>query len=136
MHFGKLWPAILWALFILILTGTPGELIPTVTTFWDWLKPDKVVHLFTFGVLSFLILFGVLEQYLESQHRYKYVLSAVGISLAYGLLTEVLQTYVFIGRYGSVYDFLADALGAVLGWLAFRMVFEKKIKNYAKPDSD
>ncbi|MEJ2595384.1 MAG: VanZ family protein [bacterium] len=136
MHFGKLWPAVLWAVFILIITGTPGELIPTVTTFWDWLKPDKLVHLFTFGVLSFLILFGVMEQYLESRHRYKYVLSAVGISLAYGLLTEVLQTYVFIGRYGSVYDFLADALGAVLGWLAFRMVYEKKIKNYAKPDSD
>ena len=136
MYFRKLWPAGLWALFILILTGTPGEYIPSVGTFWEWLKPDKVVHVFTFGVMSFLILHGLLKQYLKSRRRYIYVTLAITISLAYGLLTEVLQTYVFIGRHGNVYDFIADALGALLGWIAFTVAYGKKIKNYAKSNTN
>jgi VanZ family protein len=136
MQLRRLWPAILWAVFILILTGTPGNYIPSVSSFWEWLKPDKLVHLFAFGILTFLILYGVMEQYLSSRRRYVYVVSAVGISLAYGLLTELMQVYVFTGRYGSFYDFLADSLGATLGWIAFRLYFGKKIKRETNPNTD
>jgi VanZ family protein len=132
----KLWPAFVWALFILILTGTPGEYIPKVSTFWEWLKPDKIVHVGTFAVLSFLILHGLLPQYLSSQKRYLFVVLAVGCSLAYGLLTEVLQVHVFIGRHGNVYDFLADSLGAFVGWLGFTVVYRKKIRNYTNTSQD
>ena len=132
----KLWPAIVWALFILILTGTPGKYIPSVTSFWDWLKPDKFVHVVTFALLSFLILNGLLQQYLESNRRYLIVLVAVGITLAYGLLTEVLQAYVFIGRDGNAYDFIADSIGALIGWLGFAIIYGKKIKTYSNTNQD
>ncbi len=136
MKLRKLWPAIAWALFILILTGTPGNYFPTVTTFWDWLKPDKIVHVGVFATLSFLILFGLREQYFKSNRRYLFVIGAVGLSLAYGLLTEVLQAHVFVRRSGNAFDFYADAIGAFMGWLAFLIVCWKKIKLNTQPKKD
>ena len=124
----KLWPALLWSFVILLLTGLPGSTFPKIPTFWDWLEPDKAVHLFIFGVLAFLILFGYREQYFSNKKRYKFGVAAVIITALYGLITEVLQYYVFIGRSGNRFDFFADALGAVLGWLAFSYLYRKKIK--------
>lgn len=124
----KLWPAIAWALFILIVTGFPGTYMPQVKSFWDWLEPDKVVHVGVFAVLSFLILYGLREQYYASNRRYLFVIGAVGLSLAYGLLTEVLQATVFVGRDGNTYDFYADGIGAFAGWLAFYVLCRKKMK--------
>jgi VanZ family protein len=136
MFLKRLWPALLWALFILVVTGTPGEYFPHVVTFWDWLEPDKIVHIFVFGVLSFLILQGLLPQYLESRHRYKIVAATLGFVLAYGLLTEVLQAYVFIGRDGNAFDFYADSIGAFAGWMGFWTLNRKKIKIYSDTNQD
>jgi len=129
----KLWPALLWSLIILLLTGMPGSYFPKVTTFWDWLEPDKAVHLFIFGVLAFLILFGYREQYFNSKNRYIFGVVTVITTAVYGLVTEVLQYYVFVGRSGNRFDFFADAVGAVLGWLLFNYLYRKKIKQKAKP---
>ncbi len=127
MLFQQQWRAIVWALFILVITGIPGSYIPGITTFWDWLQPDKIVHVFIFAVLSFAILYGVRSQYYQSKHRYYYAVIAVGSTATYGLLTEVLQHYIFIGRHGNVYDVLADCVGALTGWLLFIWVNRKKI---------
>lgn len=129
MKIRKLWPAIVWALFILVLMGTPGNYFPSVNSFWDWISPDKIVHVFVFGTLSFLILRGLLPQYIASSRRYVFVIWAVGLALAYGLLTEVLQAHVFVGRNGNAFDFYADGIGAFVGWLGFMIVYGKKIKT-------
>jgi len=121
------WPALAWSLIILLLTGLPGDVFPEIKSFWEWLSPDKVVHLFIFGALSFLILFGHRDKY-ESGNRKKLVLTAVVITILYGILTELLQRYVFIGRSGNVFDALADAIGALLGWWLFIPIF-KKLKS-------
>jgi VanZ family protein len=126
----KQWPALLWSAFILLLTGLPGHYFPKVTTFWDWLEPDKVVHLFIFGVLAFLILYGYRQQYFTSRKRYKFGVAAVIVTAIYGLVTEVLQYYVFVGRSGNRFDFFADTLGAVSGWIVFSYLYRKKIKYY------
>ena len=132
----KLWPAFVWALFILIVTGLPGSYVPSISSFWDWLEPDKVVHVGVFAVLSFLILFSLREQYFASKRRYLFIIAAVGISLAYGLLTEIVQAHVFIGRDGNAYDFYADGLGAFTGWMAFYVVNRKKIKLNTRSKKD
>jgi VanZ family protein len=121
------WPALAWSLIILLLTGLPGNVFPEIKSFWDWLSPDKVVHLFIFGLLSFLILFGYRHKY-SGGSRQKLGWAALGITIVYGALTEILQYYVFIGRSGNVYDAVADMVGAFAGWLAFIPVF-KKIKS-------
>ena len=127
MVFRGYWPALAWSLIILLLTGLPGNVFPEIKTFWDWLSPDKVVHLIMFGTLSFLILFGYRHKYSGNNKR-KLVWAAVLIAAAYGFLTEVLQYYVFTGRSGNVYDAFADVTGAVLGWWLFIPVF-KKLKS-------
>ncbi len=125
----KLWPAFSWSAIILLLTGLPGNYFPKVVTFWSWLEPDKAVHLFIFGVLTFLILYGYRIQYFKSRKRYLYGLIAVVVTAIYGLITEVLQYYVFIGRSGNRFDFFADAIGALLGWLLFNYLYRKKISR-------
>jgi len=124
----RLWPALLWAAIVLLLTGLPGNVFPEIKSFWDWLGPDKVVHLFIFGVQSFLILWGFRDGFFAGRDRKLLTWAAVVSSSFYGLLTEVLQRYVFVGRSGNVYDFLADTIGALLGWLLFLWIFRKKMK--------
>lgn len=123
----KLWPALVWAAVILILTGLPGDTFPEIIGFWDWLGPDKLVHVFMFSILSFLIFYSLRKQYRKSKHRYMYVLIILGVTLAYGLLTEVLQANVFIGRDGNIFDFIANSIGAFTGWLVYVIMDRKKI---------
>lgn len=127
--FKKFLPAAIWSLIILILTGIPGSDLPRIKNFWGWIEPDKVVHLFIFGVLMFLILLGFREKYFYSKKRYWFGIVSVLITSLFGMATEILQLYVFVGRSGSRFDFYADAIGALLGWIGFYIVFRKKIRN-------
>jgi len=126
----KLWPAIIWALVVLILTGFPGSYIPRVSGFWEWLSPDKIVHVLIFATLGFLIFYGLREQYLKSKRRYLYILAVLFITFMYGMITEVLQRHVFIGRDGNVFDFLADVAGGLIGFLAFILYNNKKKQQH------
>lgn len=126
MFIRRFWPSLLWALIILILTGTPGKYIPEFVGFWDWIGPDKFVHLFIFGTLSFLIFYNLRDQYLTAGKHSIIVILVLGITIAYAFLTEILQATVFIGRDGNVYDFMANTVGAVAGWLVFCIRFRKK----------
>ena len=125
MIFRRQWPAITWALFILILTGFPADQLPEIPTFLEWLSPDKVAHLILFGILSYLILYNSRQQYLKSHFRFYIVAFAVLLSTLYGLVTELLQYYVFVGRNGNIYDFYANALGALLGGVAYFLQHSK-----------
>ena len=84
-------------------------------TFLDWLKPDKIVHLVLFGVLSFLLIKGLTGNEVSSfPTNYPKTFSVV-ISAIYGVFVELLQEYFFEDRHGDVYDSIADALGAFAG---------------------
>lgn len=111
--------AIVWALFILVIIGIPGNQIPEVPTFIEWLSPDKILHVVIFGILSYLILFGDSKQYLKSHHRSYYIVIAVLISSVYGFITELLQFYVFVGRNANIFDVYANTLGSISGGVAY-----------------
>lgn len=121
----KYWPGSLWALLILLLTGLPGNYFPQVVSFWDWLSPDKLVHFFIFGVFTFLWLWGYRAQYLQKHKRFALVRNILITGFFYSGLTELLQAYVFTGRHGNVFDFLANIIGCVIGIVVFRVVFRK-----------
>lgn len=128
MLFRRIWPSVLWAVAILILTGVPGNYFPTVVSFWDWLAPDKIVHIFIFGIQAFLLFHAFRVQFLPPKQRSVYVLVIVVLTTLFSLLTEVLQTYVFIGRHGNVYDFIADTVGVLFGFMAYYLLTFKKKK--------
>lgn len=122
------WPPILWALMILLLTGLPGSYFPQIVSFWDWLSPDKVVHLLLFGILSFLMLWSNRQQYFESKKRS--LISFVLISgTIYGGLTEILQAFVFVGRHGNIFDFFANMTGTFSGFALFVLIIQKNNQN-------
>lgn len=120
-------PGLFWAIVILLLTGLPGSVFPRVVTFWDWLTPDKIVHVIIFGIFTFLMIWGYRAQYLMNQHRLKYLLTTIVIGVLFGALTEYLQKVLFVGRCGNIFDFCADVVGCVLGLIVFWAFYRKKI---------
>ena len=127
-----IYPGVLCGIIIMVLCGLPGSYFPTVRTFWEWLGPDKIVHSAMFAILSFFVIFGYRREYCERSKSYRFNLQLItlAISITYGAITEILQAYLFKGRFGSVYDFFADVIGCVLGIFIFKIIFQKKmIKN-------
>ena len=125
------YPGLIIAIFIMVIMGLPGNYFPKVVSFWDWLGPDKVIHLIVFGMLSYSMLWGYRKKILSHDVRYikKSFLLTLLLSVSYGALTELMQKYVFINRFGSIYDFIADAMGCVLGAIVFFLYFKKKVKK-------
>jgi VanZ family protein len=113
-------PEILWIGLILVLTFIPGSLIPQIPTYLDLFQPDKLVHIFLFAVLVFLILLGRRDKVNTPQtHRFS-VLIALNIGVFLGGITELLQgTTLITGRQCSVYDFIANVAGCFVGWGVF-----------------
>lgn len=125
------YPGLIISIFIMVIMGLPGNYFPKVVSFWDWLGPDKVIHLIVFGMLSYSMLWGYRKKILSHDVRYikKSFLLTLLLSVSYGALTELMQKYVFINRFGSIYDFIADAIGCVLGAIVFFLYFKKKVKK-------
>lgn len=71
---------------------------------------DKYLH-----ALAYVALGGALGFALGSRRTWLAVLLAVGVATVYGGAIEIVQA--FVGRDASLYDWAADALGAVLGAL-------------------
>ena len=115
------YPGLIISIFIMVIMGLPGNYFPKVVSFWDWLGPDKVIHLIVFGMLSYSMLWGYRKKILSHDVRYikKSFLLTLLLSVSYGAITELMQKYVFINRFGSIYDFIADAIGCVLGAIVF-----------------
>jgi len=118
----------------MLLMGLPGKCFPTVVNFWEWIGPDKIVHLLLFGLLSFLSLWGYRKQLLSQKNSSLIIslLYVLFLTMSYGALTELMQKYIFINRYGSYLDFLADSIGCVLGVIAFCFYLKKKNKKIGK----
>jgi VanZ family protein len=128
-------PGLLWAVVILVLTGLPGTYFPQINSFWDWLAPDKMIHLFMFGSFTYLIIWGLRNKYQDKAKRKRLILFTVVLGTLYGGVTEILQRELFVGRDGNIFDFLANTLGGGFGILLFHMQYRKKtsqIKNSLK----
>jgi VanZ family protein len=128
MFFKYNWPGILCLAVIFILTGLPGNYFPAIQNFWDWLGPDKIVHLIMFGTFEYLVLYGFRKQSRFPGLQSGYIFYAMVIGIVFGAFTEVMQRFVFIGRSANVYDFLANTLGCFVG-LGVYYVVNRKLKK-------
>lgn len=97
--------------------------LPKIPLFLQLFHPDKLVHLFIFGVFVFLQLRGFILQPVFPSIRKNAVMVSmlIGLSLAAG--TELLQNYVIPLRIGSIYDFIANVAGCLAGWWVARHCF-------------
>ena len=109
------WPAVLWALFILILTVLPLPQVPKVISDWD-LSLDKMVHFVLFAVLCALALKG---NYKRSKGFGGHQLLILSLIIVFGALTETIQ-YFLPNRTFSIADLTADGIGAIFGAIIFQ----------------
>ena len=79
---------------------------------------DKVFHVLMYGV------FSVLGFRVTTESK-QYLYLCIGI-VAYGGLMEIAQSFM-PGRMMSAYDFLANAVGVIIGALVAKRVFRAKI---------
>lgn len=108
-------PGLVWTLFIAVLTLVPGNYVPRITSFLDWLSPDKLVHFALFGTYAYLLAKGFRKQTTSAFLKQNPVIFSIIIGIVFAIFTEVMQKFVIPGRNGNVYDFLADVLGIFLG---------------------
>lgn len=120
---------ILWALLILILCSIPGKDIPSI----GWLQilsPDKWVHAAVFFVQYLLLMLAFSKEFIDKFWLFAAHWWAVILSLFYAVLTEVYQHLFLPDRFGDVYDFIANAVGVVVGvWFYYR--YGERVLRYA-----
>jgi VanZ family protein len=102
--------AIVWTAAIFLLCLWPGEQLPKS----DLPFADKWTHFVLFGAFSLLWLLAL------SGARLRTVLLLICIAAALGWMIECLQGWLpALHRSRDYYDALADALGGLLGGLAY-----------------
>jgi VanZ family protein len=117
-------PSIAWAIFILILTLSPGQFVPDVS-FKSLIKIDKLVHYFIFMMLVYLLIRGFNKQFSYENLRKKSILIAVMTGVLYGCIIEGIQTFI-PGRSFEIYDMIANSAGCIFGIIAYRLFPGKK----------
>jgi VanZ family protein len=128
----SIWPLVIWSAVMLTLSGIPGNYIPRIITFRDWLGPDKLVHLAMFGIFAWLLLRYLLWQYSARKHRFLISAVVVIIGTIFGFILEAMQLYVFAGRNGNRYDLAADIVGLFAGIAVFYIFFERNKRTDTK----
>ncbi|PAW92627.1 hypothetical protein CKK33_03585 [Mucilaginibacter sp. MD40] len=109
-------PAILWALFVLILCAIPISVREGEGLFFAGF--DKMVHCIFFFVLSVLYCTGSIRKWHTRNIRIEIAMKNTIVLLSYGALIEVLQSRIFTWRTGDWHDLLADTIGASMGIFA------------------
>ncbi|MFC2041757.1 VanZ family protein [Chloroflexota bacterium] len=119
------WLAVLgWMSAIFFLSTLPQEEVPRIGT----LMPDYINHGIAYLVLAFLLFLT-----LQRTRRCSFTIAsgvAVGWCLIFGLGMEFAQRYLTTNREFSLWDLLADVIGAAMPFLVLRAL--KKVGNTGK----
>jgi VanZ family protein len=116
--FRSKWTAVSWILFISILFFLPGSALPHENWF-SRVYIDKWVHTGFFVVLLFLW-----RSAFQSNAK-SFSLMLFLIAVIYGLIVEFVQKWWVPNRDFDYFDLLFDALGSVLGLIAWWRVYKK-----------
>jgi len=83
---------------------------------------DKIIHVTLFLVLSYFWMRGLSAQNQFKKVQEKAVLTTVISAIIYGVLIEVLQEVMHLGRSFDVLDIVADSVGVMFAFGVFRTV--------------
>ena len=122
--FRYFWPAFLWGIIVLLLTGLPGNDFPSLPTAWESLYPDKIVHMGLFGMLILLLSAGSYYKAGKVALSKNLIIIYLVATIALGGITELLQKWVFVGRSCDIKDFYADVVGVIFALLLYFVIFE------------
>jgi VanZ family protein len=106
----------LWAAIVLYVSLMPSSHVPRL------LIPhiDKMVHLGMYTLLAGLTIYGWLrQQAIPALHQYAYIAIIVLLS-SYGLVIELLQQWMAMGRCFEWADVAVNTTGVTLGLVGYR----------------
>jgi len=107
-------PAPLIALAIILLSSQSTLPLPQ-----SIFGVDKIAHAIAFGSLAGAIALWVPSRRWMAPAFWRFICFAAGIAILYGISDEIHQSFV-PGRFSSVYDVIADAIGAFAGATVMR----------------
>lgn len=107
---------LIWTGLILYASLTPN--IPK-TPKLNFPHLDKVVHFCMYFGMTFLLI------PVQTVTNKKANIYAISISIAFGLLMELVQYAMQAGREASIYDAFANIVGSFSGLFFYRKLFEK-----------
>lgn len=119
--------SILLAILIVLLSLAPASKFPTVS-FWYIPYIDKIVHMTMYASIGFVAL---CESRCKRQCIGFHILIIFVIFLVSALI-EVLQATVVSSRGAEWYDLLANFLGLLAGYAAFRLIGAWRIFRFLK----
>jgi hypothetical protein len=123
--FTKFIPGIIWFIVVLVLITLPGKDFPKVDDWYHRWYVDKWIHSGIFGVLAFLFMFPFAEALKDITLAHRHFRNIAFFTIVWGFLTECIQLLV-PGRSFDLMDALADASGAIMVYVYFRKLQQKK----------
>lgn len=118
---------ILLVLAIALLSLVPGENMPGSFLF-SIPHFDKIIHMSMYGALGFVAL---TESRLDPPRLAKHMLILFAI-FAMSALIEILQATVVASRAAEWFDLLANFLGLILGYIAYRLIGGFRIFSFLR----
>ena len=115
-------PAILWGMFILVATLSPGKSLPSSSLF----RFDKLIHIVIFGVFAWLVLRAYFLSANNNTASKTNVYVIVGVAtILFGIAIEGMQQYI-PDRGADRYDIIANTVGIVASQVIFYFIHRKK----------
>jgi len=119
--------SILLGIMIVLLSLLPGSSLPGAS-FFDIPHFDKIVHCSMYGLFGFVAL---MESRCSKQCSLYHALLLFALFLLSALI-EILQATVVASREAEWYDLLANCVGLLLGYLAFRRLGSFRIFSFLR----
>lgn len=92
----------------------------------DLLSFDKLAHMLLFALQFWFIAIGLVKQYKFSYKRNRVSSIAFLLAVSYGGIIELIQGYLLSGRTMDLMDMIANIVGAIFGWIVFKIFNRKK----------
>lgn len=120
-HLKKIFPAVLWAILIFVLSIVSGNRLPKIQL--DWIQPDKLAHAGVYFVFAGLLFYGLKPFFSE---RRKVFFGAILISSGFGIAMELVQFLFFPGRFFEILDIIANISGSIGSLIVINYFFNDR----------
>ncbi len=124
-RFAPFFPGIFWLLLCTLLLTLPGSAFPTE----DWLDKiwfDKWVHIGLFALLVICWCRGIHQSVPDKKKAIRIFAWITAAAVCYGISMEFVQRYFVVNRSFDTGDIVADAVGALAGYIFSRRIYIKK----------
>ena len=108
-----------WTIFIIVATLLPKEAV-SQSNFFNIPHFDKVSHLAAYLLLVFLWSSTLFEK----TTKIKAARIAFYSSIIMGIVLEILQWQLNVGRHFEILDIIANIIGSILGLIAFYKIYK------------